>query len=113
MAGTHQPHDFGDNVAAALHQNAVADLDAQPRDFILVVERGTRHCDAADIHGFQVGYRSQGAGAANLYFDVFDGGLGLVRGKLEGNGPARRFGGPAQAPCCRTESTFSTTPSIS
>ncbi len=40
-------HDFRDHVAAALHQHRVADLDAQPRDFVFVVQRGARYRHAA------------------------------------------------------------------
>src|SRR6266851_4329463 len=55
-------HDFRNHVAAALDQHFVAGFDAQPGDFILVVQRGPRHGDAANRYRPEVSYRRQGPG---------------------------------------------------
>ena len=97
----HDAHHFRNHVAAAFHQHTIADLDSQPLDFVFVVQRGARDGDAADVDGLQVRHRRQRAGAAHLHFDIFDHGLGLLRGEFEGDGPARRFGGPAESSLLR------------
>ena len=107
-------HHFRNHVAAALDQHRVADLHAQPLDFVFVVQRGARHRDAAHLHRLQMRHRRQRAGAAHLHFDVLDHGLRLPRGILDTRWPSAALwrSSPARC-CCATESTFTTTPSIS
>ncbi len=99
-------HDSGNHVAAALDQHFVADLDAQPSDFVLIVKRGPRHRDAADRHRPQVRDRRQCARPGHLYVDVLDHRGRLSRGVLVGDGPARRFGCPAELPLRRNGIDF-------
>ena len=65
-------HHFGDHVAAALDHHRVADLQAQPLDFVFVVQRGARNRDAAHLHRLQMRHRRERAGAAHLHLDVLD-----------------------------------------
>ena len=87
-------HHFRNHVATAFHQHFVADFDAQPGDFVLIVQRGSRHGDAADRHGPEVRYRRQCARPAHLHADVLDDGGRLPCGVLVGDGPTRGFGRP-------------------
>ena len=87
---------FGNDVAGAFDHHLVADLQAEALDLILVVERGAGDGDAADLHGFEVGDRGQGSGAAHLDLNGFHRGGGLSRGVLVGDGPAGSFGGEAE-----------------
>ncbi len=80
-----------DHFAGALDQHGVANLQAQPLDFIHVVERGTADSDASDLHRLEHGHGRQRSGAAHLHDDVvYNGGL-LPRGIFVRNGPTRRF----------------------
>ncbi len=93
----HHAHHLRDDVAGALHQHRVADLDAQPRDFVLVVQRGARHRDAADARpAFRWATGVSAPVRPTCTLDVLHHGLFLTRRKFERDGPARRFGGPAE-----------------
>ena len=64
------PHHLGNHIAAALDHHRVADLQAQPLDFVFVVQGGARNRHAAHLHRFQVRHRRQRAGAPHLHFDA-------------------------------------------
>ncbi len=87
---------FRDHVAAALDEHRVADLDAEPLDLVFVVQRGAGDRNAADVNRLQMRHRRERSGAAHLDLDPFDHGGLLARRELEGDGPARRLGGPAE-----------------
>ncbi len=87
---------LGNHVAGALHQHRIADLHAEPLDFVFVVQRRARNRHAADIHRAQMRDRRQRAGAADLHVDILDHRLLLPRGELEGDGPARSLRRPAE-----------------
>ena len=88
--------DFGDDVAAALDEHAVADLEFEAGDLVFVVERGAGDGNAADEYRLQPGPGSDRAGAPNLHVDVFDDGFGLFGGGFVSDSPTRGFGGGAQ-----------------
>ena len=87
---------FGNHVAGAFHHHFVADLQAEAFDLVLIVERGARDGDAADLDGLEVGHRREGSGAAHLDLNALHGGDGLARGVLVGDGPAGCLGGEAE-----------------
>jgi hypothetical protein len=63
-------------------------VDAQPHDFVGVVQRSPLNGSAGQGHGFEDGHRRNGPGAAYVVLDLQQGRgrvLGLV---LVGNGPA-------------------------
>jgi hypothetical protein len=62
------------------------------------VERGARDRDAAHVDGCELRHRSQRPRAAHLHLDRLDCGGLLLRGELEGDGPARRAGELAELP---------------
>src|SRR5207245_3732625 len=93
---TQHAHDFGDHVAAALHQHSVTDLDAEAADFVFVVQRSPRHGDAADIHRLEKCDGSERSGSADVDVDIVDDGFGLLRGEFERDGPAWSLGGPTE-----------------
>ena len=62
--------DLGDDVAAALDGNEVADADAETADLVGVVKCGAGDGDAADVDGSERGDGSDFAGAADLEEDV-------------------------------------------
>ena len=64
--------DLRDDVAGALDDDRVADPHVEPRDLVLVVQRGVGDDDAADGDGLELGDRRQRAGAADLDLDRFD-----------------------------------------
>ena len=47
----HDLHHLRDHVAGALHHDGVADAHVLALDLVLVVERGVRDRDPADVHG--------------------------------------------------------------
>ena len=89
-------HDFGNNIATALHLHPVANAHAQPIDLVHVVQRGSADGGTADGHGLEPCHRRQLTGAAHLHLNVFDLRLARVRGVLVRDGPARGFAGEAQ-----------------
>ena len=82
---------LGDDVARALDDDAVADLDVQALDLVKVVESGVRHSHPADRDGAEFGDRGDRPQAADGGDDVHDFRLRLLGGKLIGHGPARRL----------------------
>ena len=91
VAFAYDPYDLGDHVAAPLHQHGVPDLQSEARDLVRVVQRRVRHGHPADRDGPQPGAGRYGAGPPHLHVDVFDHRLHLLRCRLAGDGPARRF----------------------
>ncbi len=89
--------DFGDDVAAALDGDEIADADAEAGDLVGIVERGAGDGDAADGHGGECGDGGELAGAAHLEEDIEQLGDGTAGGEFVGDGPAGRFAGEAEA----------------
>ena len=89
--------DFGDDVAAALDFDVVADEEAEALDLVGVVEGGAGDGGAADGDRRERGDGGELAGAADLGADVFDLGDAAARGEFEGDGPARGAAGVAEA----------------
>src|SRR5579864_8792124 len=86
-------HHFGDDVAAALDHDPVADLHAQTLDLISVVQRRARDRGPADRNGLERRDGREFTGTADLDKDVFylsHSGAGRV---LISNGPARSAAG--------------------
>ena len=88
--------DVRDHFAGALDDHGVADVQAQPLDFIHVVQRGTADRDAADLHRFEHGYRRERARAPDLKNDVVHDRRFLPRRIFVGDGPARGLRREAQ-----------------
>ena len=89
--------DLGDDVAAALDGDEVADADAETGDLIGVMQRSAGDRGAADEDGLELGDGCDLAGAPGLEGDaeeLRDAGAG---GELVRNGPARGFAGEAEA----------------
>ena len=93
--------DLGDDVAAALDLDEVADADAEARDLVGVVQRGAGDGGASDEHGSEDGDGSHLAGAADLEVHAFEARDGGARGELVGDGPARGAAGEAEAALLR------------
>ena len=87
---------LGDDVAGALDAHPVALADVLPRHLLAVVQGGAGDGDAADLDRQHDGDRGDHAGAADAGEDGEDAGDLLARRELEGEGPARMAGGPAQ-----------------
>ena len=85
-----------DDFAGTLHQHGVANLHAQPLDFVHVVQRGAADRHAADLHRLEKSHRSERAGAADIHLNVVHHRGFLARRIFVGDGPARSFGGVAQ-----------------
>ena len=88
--------DLGDDVAAALDFDVVADEEAEALDLVGVVEGGAADGGASDGNGSEPGDGRELAGAADLDLDVLDLGDAAARGELEGDGPARSAAGIAE-----------------
>ena len=88
--------DVGDDLAGALDEHGVVDVQTEAVDFVHVVERGAADGDAADLDGFQDGDGSERSGAADLEDDFIDDRGFLACGILVGDGPARGFRGEAE-----------------
>ncbi len=88
---------FRDDVAASFHDNGIADLQPEPRDFVFVMEGRARDGNSADHFGREVRDRRKGACAAHLHGDVDDLGLDLPCRVFESNCPTRGFGGEPQS----------------
>ncbi len=93
--------DLGDDIAAALDGDEVANLDAEAFDLVGVVERGAGDGGAADEDGSECGDGCDLAGAADLEEDVFEFGDAGAGGEFVGDGPARGFAGEAEAALLR------------
>ncbi len=86
-----------DDVAGALDANAVAFAQAEPGDFVAVVEGDVADDHAADADGGQATDRGQLSGAADLDLDPLERGLGLFGGEFVRDRPARRAADEAKA----------------
>src|SRR6201999_4514752 len=93
--------DFGNDVAATLDGDEVADLHAEAFDLVGVVERGAGDGGAADEDGSECSDGCDLAGAADLEEHVFELGDAGARGELVGDGPAWSFAGEAEAALLR------------
>jgi hypothetical protein len=93
--------DLGDDVAAALDLDEVADADAEAGDLVGVVQGGAGDGGAADEDGRERGDGGDLAGAADLEEDAFELGDAGARGELVGDGPARGLAGEAEAALLR------------
>ncbi len=82
-------NDFGDDVAGATHDHRVADADVLAPHFVLVVQRGIGHGDAADEDRLEARHRRDRPGAADLHLDVENLGDFFLRRVLVGDGEAR------------------------
>src|SRR6185312_3129341 len=89
--------DLGDDVAAALHLDRVADEQAQPLDEIRVVESGAADGDAANKYRREHGGGRELPAASHGNHDVLKLGDGLLRAEFVSNRPARRAAGIAEA----------------
>ncbi len=89
--------DLGDDVAAALHTDGVADEQAERGDLVGVVEGGAGDGDAADRDGREHRDRGELAGAAHLDLDVLDHRDAEAGGELIGHCPAGGLAGVAEA----------------
>jgi hypothetical protein len=90
-------HHLGDHVARAAHDHRVAHAHVLAAGFVLVVQRGVGHGDAAHEHRRQLGHRRELAGAAHLHVDGQHGGQLLLRRVLVRHGPARLAGDKSPA----------------
>ncbi len=93
--------DLGDDVAAALDLDEVADADAEAGDLVGVVQGGAGDGGAADEDRHERGDGGDLAGAADLEVDAFEPGDAGARGELVGDGPARGLAGEAEAALLR------------
>ena len=89
--------DFGNDVAAALYLDGVADLEAEALDEVCVVKGGAADGGATDEDWGEFGHGRELAGAAYLHGDVADHRDARLGGELVGDGPARGAAGVAQA----------------
>ncbi|OQA27809.1 MAG: hypothetical protein BWY59_00991 [Verrucomicrobia bacterium ADurb.Bin345] len=86
----------GNHLARALDLHEIAHTDILAADFLLVVERRAGDRRARKRHGFQLGDRREGAGAADLDRDCGQPRLRLLVRVLERDREARRLGGCAE-----------------
>ncbi len=96
LCGGGDAGDLGDDVAAALDGDVVADADAEAGDLVGVVEGGAADGGAADGDGDEVGDGGELAGAADLEEDALELGDGGAGGKFIGDGPPGGFAGEAE-----------------
>ena len=89
--------DFGDDVAAALDLDVVADEQAEALDFVGVVEGGAADGGSSDEDRGEHGDGGELAGASDLNLDVFDFGDAGAGGEFVGDGPAGGFAGVSEA----------------
>src|SRR5262249_30092457 len=89
--------DLRDDVAGAAQEDAVAFAHVLAAHFFLVVQRGARDGDAADVDRLEEGDGRERAGAAGGALEVLAGGRLFFRRELPGDGPARRARDGAQA----------------
>ena len=88
---------FGNHIARAAHDHRVADADIQARDLIGIVQGRIGDHDASDVDRCQTRDRCQCAGSTDLHVNGFHRGEFFLRGKLVGDGPARRAGDETHA----------------
>ena len=93
--------DLGDDVAAALDLDEVADADGEARDLVGVVQRSAGDGGASDEHRSEDGDGCHLSGAADLEVHAFEARDGGARGELVGDGPARGAAGEAEAALLR------------
>ena len=85
------PHHLRDHVTAPLDHHAVADLQAEPGDLVLVVQGRARHRHPAHLDRPQPRPGGDGARPPHLHVDVLDHRFRLLGGRLAGDGPPRRL----------------------
>ena len=85
----HHAHHFGNHIAGTAYHHGVAQAHILATGFILVVQRGIGHRDAAHKHGRQLGHRGEFAGAAHLHIDAQHRGQLLLGRVFVRHGPAR------------------------
>ena len=78
-----------DNLARLFHIDVVADVQVQAGQNVGVVERGTAHDGAGQLHGVHDGNGGDSAGASHLIGHVDERRAGPLGLKLVGDGPAR------------------------
>ena len=81
--------DVRNHFPGALDDHGVADAQAQPLDFVHVVQRRTADRDAADLHRLEHRHRRERARAPHLKNDVVHDRRFLPRRIFVGDGPAR------------------------
>ena len=92
------PHNLGDDLAAFLHIDIVADVQVETLDEVLVVQRGALHRGASQLHGFHVGNGGNGSRASYLIGHFIQPRTGPFGLELIGDGPSRRLGRESQVP---------------
>ncbi len=93
MRGTalgNHTHHFGNHVARAAYDHAVAHANVEARDLVGIVQGRVGHGDACDLHRPQARHRRRSAGTPDLDVDGFDHGRLLLGRKLVCKRPARR-----------------------
>src|SRR6266545_6471 len=88
--------DLGDDVAALLDEDGVALAHVLARDLVFIEQARAGNGRARERDRFQQGDRRELARAPDVYADLADDGLGLARGVLERDGPARELRREAQ-----------------
>ncbi len=92
----HRPHHLGNHVPGALDDDDIPYPHVFGSDFILIVQCGARHGDAAHRRRIQHGYGRQHAGASHLDLNVAHTRVYLLRRELERHGEPRRTGRKSQ-----------------
>ena len=95
FAVLHYFQDVRDYFAGAFDQDCVAGVDAEPLDFVHIVQSGFGNGDAANLYGLENCEGSEDAGAAYADFNLFQERGFLVGLIFVGDGPAGGFGGEA------------------
>src|SRR5207244_1311266 len=85
----HHAHDLGNDVAGLVQDHGVSDAHVLAGDLILVVQRAAAHRRAGDEHRVQRGHRRHRTGAPDVYGNVANHGLALLRWELVRDGPPR------------------------
>src|SRR5437588_2965557 len=88
--------DLGDDVSGAPHDDGVARAHVLARDLILVVQSGRLHSHPADVDGFEYGVGRRRPRPADIYVDVAEQRLALLRRVLVRDRPSRRLRRVAQ-----------------
>jgi len=90
------PHDLRYDLAGLLDDYLIADPDVFPLDLVSVVQSSTVYGSTREMYGREPGDRREYTGSADLYFDSFQNGFGLVWRKLIRYSPSGRFSGRAK-----------------
>ena len=85
----HQGHDLGNHFAALLDEDAMAHLQAEPRQLVGIVQRGPTDRGPRHFHRLQFRHRREFAAAAHLPRDTQHRGRHLRRRIFESDGPTR------------------------